>query len=473
MKKMNGRRERLWQGAITRGTMAVLIFLMAAPVLLLADSGERKALELTIYPRFAWVHDSREVQLPAGESRVVLDQLARQMDTGSVHLVVDGEITELRIDSEFHGWDSLFRELTGRHIRMISETDQLIEGELVDFSQGRLILKLDSGKYTLLQNPYQYRLEFDSMPPVKSEGARIHAGISVGKAGTYALDLYYIANNLSWQADYSLVLDHESRKASLEGRATIRNLTGTDFSGAGLRLVAGEVSVTPRHAYDYFGAPHGREMMRADAAGTAPEPLADYYVYELDGKRDLREQETLQIPLITAFDIAFEKEYRHTARPFSSGFRDARSVSVTYQFSNEGAKGLGNPMPAGEVRVYETGEAGTGRRLELLGQDRISGKTAGERVRVTTGEAFDIAVTEQVSARDQIAGRTQEEQRQITVSNASGDDVVVMVEVPLHGVRRIMKESMEPEEQSADRRVYAVAVPAGGEQSLEITVRQE
>ena len=449
--------------------MAWILFLV--PALLLAQKPERSSLDLTIYQQFGWVHDSRMVELEPGENEFTLYGVARQIDTESVLLELDGRVPELRVDLNHQGWDRAYKDLTGRQIRLISETGDLVEGEVIEFSQGRLYMRLQSGKYTIIPNPYQYRMELDHEPEMERDGASLHARIQVEDGGTHPVDLYYVANNLSWSVDYAIMLDETQMAAQMTGRASIRNQAGLDFDDASVRLVAGQVSVTPRQPHHYNVA---REMVMMEY-DEAPDPqrLSDYYVYNLPGKRNIRENETYQIPLITADDVAFTKEYRHTTRPFSSGFRDPRNVTVTWLFENDEEHGLGQPLPPGSVRVYEVKPTENGRERSLLGQDRITGKAVGDPIRVTTGRSFDIGVTEEVVGREQVAGRVQEESRDIRVRNGTDEEVVVVIEVPLQGQRTVTEESASPVSYTADRRVYNVTVPAEGANSLRITVRQE
>ena len=76
--------------------------------------------------------------------------------------------------------------------------------------------------------------------------------------------------------------------------------------------------------------------------------------------------------------------YRNVSRP-GSPLKD--DVQVFYQFKNEQKAGLGMPMPAGVVRVYQADSQGG---TQFVGEDRIDHTPHDETVQIKTGNAFDI-----------------------------------------------------------------------------------
>ena len=60
---------------------------------------------------------------------------------------------------------------------------------------------------------------------------------------------------------------------------------------------------------------------------------------------------------------------------------------VYYKFKNEEKAGLGMPMPAGNVRVYQKDSKGG---VLFIGEDRIDHTPKDETVTVHIGNAFDM-----------------------------------------------------------------------------------
>ena len=58
-----------------------------------------------------------------------------------------------------------------------------------------------------------------------------------------------------------------------------------------------------------------------------------------------------------------------------------------YQFKNEEKAGLGMPMPAGIVRVYQADSKGG---VQFVGEDRIDHTPKDETINLKIGNAFDV-----------------------------------------------------------------------------------
>lgn len=450
--------------------------MLMIPAFLAAQSTDRDELDLTIFPQSGWVLDSRTVDLQEGINEISFFGIARQLDPGSLQMGLDGEVQSFRTRLEQQGWDRIFRQLKGRTIRLVSETGQLIEGEVIDYDSGRLQLRKTDGRYTLIPNPHSYRLEFDRLPEKEEPGAQLDVVLNVASSGAYPVQIYYIVNNLEWSLDYSVVLSENEDRAQVNGTALIRNNTGTVFEDARVLLVAGDARIQARPAphFDMEAGMGEMAMARAESVPQARE-YADQYVYELPRRVDLPERELYQFPLVEASGVDVTKVYHHAMRPFSGSSRDPQRVTVRYKFENKEQQGLGQPLPAGTVRVYRmTGmdEMGEG-SLQLLGMDRMSHVAEGDPFRLTTGRAFDVRVTEEVVQQDQIAPRVREETRELTARNEREEPVTVTIELPVHRNIIVREASMEPVSRTADRHIYELMVPGEGQSTFSVTVRQQ
>ncbi len=457
-----------------RRTLAVFVFFGMIPAFLPVPSTGQSNQDLTIYSQSGWVLDTRTVELQSGMNETAFFGIARQLDPGSLQIGLDGEVLSMRTRVEHQGWDRIFHLYKGRHIRLISETGQLLEGEVIDFAQGRLHLRQSVGRHVLIPNPHNYRLEFDEEPETGRTGAQIDAVLHVGRTGSYPVQIYYVVNNLNWSLDYSIVLNEAETKSAVTGTALIRNNTGTAFENARVRLVAGDVRLSPRHSPMMMDAAMGETMMARAESVPEAQQYADHYVFELPRKLSLPERELYQFPLVSAPEVDVNKIYHHGIRPFSGSSRDPQRVTIVYRFENEEEQGLGKPLPAGTVRVYrqvESSESSGG--MQLLGQDRISHVAEGDPFQIITGRAFDVRVTETVTQHDQIAPRIREEIREILARNERDEEVIVTLELPLHRNLTVRDASLEPVTRTADRHVYELTVPAKSESRFVVTLRQQ
>ena len=126
-------------------------------------------------------------------------------------------------------------------------------------------------------------------------------------------------------------------------------------------------------------------------------------------------------------------------------------VQVRLSFANTAAAGLGVPLPAGIVRVYEGGEDEV-----FLGESRVPATPDGERVTLTLGRAFDVTARRTLTdfRREGARGEIVETAHRIALQNAKGVAVTVEVVENLQGEWRVLEES-QPHTRRPSRRAGA------------------
>ena len=185
-----------------------------------------------------------------------------------------------------------------------------------------------------------------------------------------------------------LTVARDDKAADLDGWVTLANGSGTSFQNAKLQLVAGDLNrVQQRHGR------HGGEAM-ADfakeqaAAPMAQESFSDYHLYTLGRKTTINNNETKQVSMLSGTGVPVHKRYVVDGQAFY--YRNAQHpgsplkdvVQVYYQFKNEAAAGLGMPMPAGVVRVYQADSKGG---MQFVGEDRIDHTPKDETLNLKIG----------------------------------------------------------------------------------------
>src|SRR5262249_6131623 len=131
-----------------------------------------------------------------------------------------------------------------------------------------------------------------------------------GPAKTEKIETSYLANKLSWSADYVLTVNHDENAADLGGWVTLVNDSGTGCHNAKLQLVAGELNrVRPQPSFKELNAIAGR---LADAPAAAPfqqENFSEYHLYTLSRPTSVLNSESKQISLLDASAIPLLKTY--------------------------------------------------------------------------------------------------------------------------------------------------------------------
>ena len=221
--------------------------------------------------------------------------------------------------------------------------------------------------------------------------------------------------------------------------------------------------------------------MAADAGAAMPveRTSGEYHAYELPGTTRISNGATERVPLFAQRPaIACERGYVVDAggpqwqppQPMlDPGFRGETGtlpVVAAVSVQNSKAAGLGRPMPAGRVRVFDGND--------FLGESRLQHTPEGAEIRLEVGKAFDLAAErENTGFRVDRAGRTITESFAITLRNAKPADVTINVIEPLPRWSdwELVDSSVPGKRKDARHAQFDVPVPAGGETRLTYTVR--
>src|SRR5258708_19560858 len=129
------------------------------------------------------------------------------------------------------------------------------------------------------------------------------------------IEASYLANNLSWNADYVLTVARDDRAADLDGWVTVVNNSGTAFRNARLQLVAGELNrVADRTVISRMEM--NAAAPAAKAAQFQQEAFSEYHLYSLGRKTSVEDKETKQISLLQASAVPVEKIFMFNVQSY-------------------------------------------------------------------------------------------------------------------------------------------------------------
>jgi hypothetical protein len=292
-------------------------------------------------------------------------------------------------------------------------------------------------------------------------------------AARHRVEASYLASKLSWNADYVLTVGRDDKTADLDGWVTVVNGSGTSFRNARLQLVAGDLNRVKQ------GLAKMQEVdaMRRDVAAApamSQEAFSDYHLYTLARKTSINNSETKQVSMLGATAFPVQKRYvvegqafyYHNAQHPGAPIKDV--VQVFYQFANEEKTGLGMPMPAGNVRVYQADSKGG---LQFVGEDRVDHTPKDEAINLKIGNAFDVVCERKQVDFQKIASGTYEVEYEITLRNHKAAGVAVEVDEPIGGTWRMLQSSHEWQKTSAWAAQFKVPVAQDGTAVLKYRVR--
>ncbi|HUK37334.1 MAG TPA: DUF4139 domain-containing protein [Vicinamibacterales bacterium] len=439
-------------------------------------------LGVTVYNSdIALVRDVREIQLPQGNSDLRFVDIAATVNPATVHLRSLNDPSKVRVLEQNYEYDlldpdKLLHKYVGRDVTVIrtrqdqgTTSDETVHARLLS-DNGAPVWQIGNEIVTGMP---AYQLRFPELPESLYTRPTLIWTLDNTGAARHRVETSYLAGKLSWNADYVLTVARDDKAADLDGWVTLTNGSGTSFRNAKLQLVAGDVNRV-RAVLARKSMEAARSDVAFAAAPMAEESFSDYHLYTLGRKTTINNSETKQVSLLGATSVPIAKRYVVDGQAFY--YRSAQhpgaplrdNVQVFYQFKNEDRGGLGIPMPAGVVRVFQADSKGG---VQFVGEDRISHTPKDETLNVKIGSAFDVVCERKQIDFEKIAANTYEFEFEITLRNHKTTPVTVEVNEPVGGTWRMLNASHPWTKTDAWAAQFTVPVAADGTAVLKYRVR--
>ncbi len=308
--------------------------------------------------------------------------------------------------------------------------------------------------------------------------------IQTDRKGKLDAELSYITAGMSWEADYSMLAQTEGEDLDMIGWVTMDNQTGRTFESARIKLMAGDVSkIQPEDEYRGYG--YAGYAMKAEEMGppVSEKAFEEYHLYTLNNPTTLRDRQTKQVEFVRADGIKSKRLYvydgakidrRHRRYDYESirrtqdyGTQCNPKVWVMREFKNSSDNNLGIPLPRGLLRFYRRDDDG---QLEFIGENLIDHTPKDEKVRVYTGNAFDlVGERKRTDFKVDYDADWMDESFEIKVRNHKEKDAVEF-RVVEHLYRwinwEIVAKSHDFEKTDSQTIEFRVEVPAGEERVI-------
>ena len=443
---------------------------------------DQQDLGITVYnSEMALVRDVRNLQLPRGSFNLKFMDIAATVNPATVHfrsLTDPSKVSVLEQNYEYDllDPDKLLKKYVGRDItlvRTVAENGSTRQEEV----KARLLSDNNGPVWQIggeiVTGMHADHMRFPALPDNLYTRPTLIWTLQNDGVPQQRVEASYLATHLSWNADYVLTVSRDERAGDLDGWVTLTNGSGTSFKNARLQLVAGDLNRVRQNIQKM--ASELRDASRtAAAAPMAQESFSDYHLYTLGRKTTINNAETKQVSMLSGTGVPVLKRYvvdgqsMYYRSPLHPGAPLKDVVQVYYQFKNEEKSGLGMPMPAGVVRVYQADSKGS---LQFVGEDRIDHTPKDETLRLKIGNAFDVVCERNQVDFEKIAASTYEVGYEITIRNHKALPVSVEVNEPVGGTWKVLSSSHEWTKTSAWAAQFAVPVAADGTAVLKYRVR--
>ena len=456
----------------------------ADPAVVTATLKDQTDLFVTVYnSNIALVRDVRQLALPSGTLDLQLADIAASVNPATVHFRSLSEPSKLGMLEQNYEYDllgpeRLLKKYVGRDVMLVrtrseagTSKQEIVTARLLAYNDApvwqignEIVTGYAAEQYRFPEIPGNLHSRPTLVWKLENSGARDHR-----------IETSYLAGNLSWSADYVLTVGRDDQHADLDGWVTVSNTSGTSYRNTRLQLVAGELNrVDSNMMKDEAVMAKVAQRAAASPEAFAREVFSEYHLYSLNRRTTLEENETKQIALLNGSGTPVKKlfvvsgqnfYYRNRQNP-GSPLKD--SVQVFYKFRNDEASGLGMPMPAGVIRVYQADTKGG---LQFAGEDRIDHTPKDEDVTIKIGTAFDVICERKQTDFERIADNVYEMAFEIRLRNHKATPIAVQVNEPIAGDWRMLSSTYPAKKTEAFAAQFDVPVAAGAESVLQYRVR--
>jgi hypothetical protein len=445
---------------------------------------DQSELALTIYNSdLALVRDVRTLQLPRGTFDLKFMDIAATVNPATVHFRSLSEPSRVSVLEQNYEYDllepeKLLRKYVGRDVTLVRyrmnngvTREEEVKAHLLSYNTAP-VWRINGEIVTGLQADH---IRFPELPGNLFPRPTLIWSLRNDGATRHRVEAAYLATQLAWSADYVLTVARGDATADIDGWVTVTNASGTQFRNASLQLVAGNVNRVRQLMDKAMNLPlERREMAVAAPPPMAQEAFSDYHLYTLARKTSINDNQTKQVSMLGA--TAFPVKKRYVVDGHAMYYRNAQhpgsplkdDVQVFYQLTNDEKSGLGMPMPAGVVRVYQADSRGG---TQFVGEDRIGHTPKDETLNLKIGTAFDVVAERKQTAFEKVSSSVYELEYEVVLRNHKADPISVEVNEPIGGTWRMLNSTHPHTKTGAWAAQFTVPVARDGAATLRYRVR--
>jgi hypothetical protein len=439
-------------------------------------------LAVTVYnSNISLIRDVRNLTLARGISDLHFMDIAATVNPATVHFRSLSEPSRVGVLEQNYEYDllepdKLLKKYVGRDVTLVrtrqdagSTTEETVKARLLSFNTAP-VWQIGGEIVTGMRTD---SIRFPELPDSLYSRPTLIWTLENGGGTSHRVEASYLAGAMSWHADYVLTVGRDDKSADVDGWVTLTNGSGTALKNARLQFVAGDLNRV-RQELGRFDEAKSAPAALGLGGGMSQETFSEYHLYTLDRKSTINNNETKQLTLLGGTAVPIEKRYVVNGQAFY--YRNQRNpgaplkdvVQVFYQFKNEQKSGLGMPMPAGVVRVYQNDSKGG---VQFVGEDNIDHTPKDETLNLKIGNAFDVVAERKQIDFEKIAANVYEVEYEVTLRNHKSSAVSVEVNEPIGGAWRILSSSHPGVKTDAWAAQFRVPVAADATSVLRYRVR--
>ena len=311
---------------------------------------DQKDIFITIYNKdIALIREKRRLAIPNGESVLAFKDVSGKIIPETALLkALKLKVLEQNFEFDLLTPQSLLKKFTGGNVKIIKTNpatgkEKISDAEVLSTVNGT-VLKLDNG----IETGTPGRIIFPYIPENLRTSPTLTMLVKSKTGQPQELELSYLTRGLTWRSDYVAKLNTSDTAFDLSGWVTLTNTSGASYNNARLKLVAGDINISPERKIHYMNNLKMAALPEADQAFSR-EQLFEYHLYSLNRKTDIKNNQTKQVALLHAENIPCKKEFvlMETDRSWyyrrhADNLNSRLKVSIYLKFKNSKKKSSWN-----------------------------------------------------------------------------------------------------------------------------------
>jgi hypothetical protein len=398
---------------------------------------------------YALITETRSVRLPAGEAMVRFEAVSEGMFPESAIVTgLPNAVREKNRDARLLSPQGLVDAYLKRAVS-VTRTDRATglsrrqDVFITAGPDGGVIFESEEGFEALRCTGLPERMTFSKIPEDLSAKPTLSILTTSKRAVTAKLTLTYLASGFDWQANYVATVQQresgEKAKMDLFAWLTVANGGSQSFENAHMMAIAGEPNRERRgdqvrptggslrircwpmqrtHEVPYnmgylpadLPSPPAPMAMMDDGGETIivtaarrgdrmmemaspvavvvaeQEDLGDLKLYRVPEQVTVNAKGQKQVAMIVQPNVSYDRIYVADARNYAE---ERAPVSYMLRSKNDAAHGLGVPLPAGNVAVFENSPVGP----LLAGEGDLPDRAIGDEVEIVVGQSPDVRLS--------------------------------------------------------------------------------
>ena len=358
--------------------MKKLIFILLSLSFVFSQQESSKR-SLTIYKdNFAVIKEPIIWNLKSGSNTASFSNISKNLLFDSPILNIEGvQILSQTLNKNFSSTDSFLKNSIGSPVEVIPTSGSRTEGLLMDINSSSISVKTSKG-LVVFQRSQLLSITLKSNSIHDKFAPEIVWELASDEDKSINAELTYITSGFSWKPIYTLTINGDDSKATLDVNAEISNNTNVSLFATNISVVEGNVPLQSKSQSVSYQMIESRNAMDNRSA------LGDFYIFDIGLNMKLDSMQSVQLPLMDKREITYDKKY-----VFQNSERDQgdEPLSVEVSFENSASNNLELPLPSGVLFLYEKDDLNS---MRFIGRNSLTQLYKGGVAILDGGKAFDI-----------------------------------------------------------------------------------